>query len=329
MKAAFTPEGEPLVCGTWSGTNGDRQDVIIHCVEGGDYPVLDGDFHEHKRTGGLLPPLSKLGVAAASGVMLYRAESFPPDFRGNLFSALFNMHKIVRHVVERDGATFRSRDHDFLVSDQADFHPTDVLEDADGSILVIDTGSWFGHRPTSRLGKGPVSGGIYRVRREGAAPPADPRGLALDWRRLDLRELARNFDDPRVAVRDRAVAEAARRGTGAIAMLEDLLREAGSVRARLNAVWALARIEGAQARAAIRRGLDDRIMSGSPGRRDRGRAPSRSSSIAAVEGVWSNRMPRRCAARPPRCWAVCEPAMRSHPSWLRSEPAATVSSTMP
>jgi putative membrane-bound dehydrogenase-like protein len=261
VKAAFTPEGEPLVCGTWSGSNDDRQDVIIHCVEGGDYPVLDGDFHEHKRTGGLLPPFVKLGVAAASGVMRYRAESFPPDFRGNLFSALFNMHKVMRHVVERDGATFRSVEHDFLVSDQADFHPTDVLEDADGSILVIDTGSWFIHCPTSRLGRGPVSGGIYRVRREGAAPPADPRGLALEWGQLDPRELARNFDDPRVAVRDRAVEEAARRGTGAIAMLEDILREAGSVRARLNAVWALARIEGAMARAATRRGLDDKDMS--------------------------------------------------------------------
>jgi putative membrane-bound dehydrogenase-like protein len=261
VKAAFTPEGEPLVCGTWSGSHGDRQDVIIHCVEGGDYPVLDGDFHEHKRTGGLLPPLTKLGVAAASGVMRYRGESFPPEFRGNLFSALFNMHKILRHVVERDGATFRSRDQDFLVSDQPDFHPTDVLEDADGSILVVDTGSWFSHCPTSRLGRGPVSGGIYRVRREGAAPAADPRGLALDWGRLDPRELVRLFDDPRGAVRDRAVEEAARHGTGAIDILEDVLREAGSTRVRLNAVWALARIEGEKARAAARRGLDDKDLS--------------------------------------------------------------------
>jgi HEAT repeat protein/glucose/arabinose dehydrogenase len=258
VKAAFTPEGEPLVCGTWSGSNGDRQDVIIHCVEGGDYPVLDGDFREHKRTGGLLPPITKLGVAAASGVLRYRGDSFPPEYRGNLFSALYNTHKVMRHVLGRDGATFRSRDQDFVVSDQADFHPTDVVEDADGSLLVVDTGSWFSHCPTSRLGRGPVAGGIYRVRRDGATPPLDPRGLALDWGRLDSRELARLLDAPRVAVRDRAVEEAARRGVGSIAVLGDVLRHGTAVRARRNAVWALARIEGTEARTAIRRGLDDR-----------------------------------------------------------------------
>jgi putative heme-binding domain-containing protein len=261
VKAAFTPEGEPLVCGTWSGGNGDRQDVIIHCVEGGDYPVLDGDFHEHKRTGGLLPPLTKLGVAAASGVMRYRGDAVPPEFRGNLFSCLFNMHSVMRHVVERDGATFRSNDRDFLISDQADFHPTDVLEDADGSILVVDTGNWFSHCPTSKVGKGRVGGGIYRIRREGAARPSDPRGLERDWGRLEPSELARLLDDPRPAVRDRAVEEAARRGTSAVSVLEDVIRRGGPVGARRNAVWSLTRIEGADARAAVRRALADQDMS--------------------------------------------------------------------
>ena len=71
-----------------------------------------------------------------------------------------------------------SEDSDFVTSDNVDFHPTDVLMDADGSLLVIDTGGWYKLCcPTSQLWKPDVLGGIYRVRRVGAAGPTDPRGL--------------------------------------------------------------------------------------------------------------------------------------------------------
>src|SRR3546814_9217684 len=54
-------------------------------------------------------------------------------------------------------------DSDFLVSDNTDFHPTDVIEDADGSLLVIDTGGWYKLCcPTSQLWKPDVLGAIYR-----------------------------------------------------------------------------------------------------------------------------------------------------------------------
>jgi hypothetical protein len=104
-------------------------------------------------------------VAAASGVTRYQGTAFGAEYRDNLFSALFNLHAVRRHVLERDGDTFRSRNEDFLVSTSPDFHPTDVLEDADGSLLIVDSGSWFEHCPTSKIGKGPVKGGIYRIRR--------------------------------------------------------------------------------------------------------------------------------------------------------------------
>jgi glucose/arabinose dehydrogenase len=260
VKAAFTDEGEPLVCGTWSGGDGDRQDVIIHCVAGGDYPVLDGDFGEHKKTGDLLPPLSRLGVAAACGVARCRGTAFPEGYRGNLFSALFNLHKVMRHIVERDGATFRSRDEDFVTSDDPDFHPTDVVEDADGSLLVVDTGSWFSHCPTSKIGKGAADGGIYRIRRAEADTVADPWGRSIEWARLDPRALAGLLDDLRFAVRDRAIALLARRGSEAVGALREAMRVDAPARARRNAVWALARIDGLDARAAARSALGDPDM---------------------------------------------------------------------
>ena len=81
--------------------------------------------------------------SASSDLMIYRDESFGPEYRGNLFSAMFNMHKIARHILEADGATYRCRTEDFLTSPNADFHATDVLEDADGSLIVVDTGAGF------------------------------------------------------------------------------------------------------------------------------------------------------------------------------------------
>ena len=99
------------------------------------------------------------------------------------------------------GSTFRSYDEDFLTSTSEDFHPTDVLEDADGSLLVIDTGGWFVNGcPTSKIGKPQMVGAIYRVRKADRPVLKDPRGLNLHWDSLDEAALARLLDDERVTV---------------------------------------------------------------------------------------------------------------------------------
>ena len=65
------------------------------------------------------------------------------------------------------------------MSDSRDFHPTDVIEDADGSLLVIDTGPWYKLCcPTSQLAKPEVLGAIYRIRRKGAPHPPIRAGEA-------------------------------------------------------------------------------------------------------------------------------------------------------
>ena len=104
---------------------------------GKPHAVIDG----HKRTGELMPELTAYGPAAPAGLTRYASRVFGDEYRDNFFAAMFNLHKVTRHVLEPSGATFKSRDSDFLVSNSRDFHPTDVLEDADGSLLVIDTGA--------------------------------------------------------------------------------------------------------------------------------------------------------------------------------------------
>ena len=81
-----------------------------------------------------------------------------------------------------------------------------MLEDADGSLLVIDTGGWYKLCcPTSQLVKPDVLGAIYRVRRKGAPKVDDPRGLKLAWAEMSADDLVALLDDPRPAVRRRAV----------------------------------------------------------------------------------------------------------------------------
>jgi putative heme-binding domain-containing protein len=258
VEIAFTPEGEPLATVDILLGQPTRVDAIIHCVEGGLFPYYEPVLHEFKRTGDLLPAVSDLGWVAPSGLMRYRDTALGLEYENNLFSAQFNTHKIQRHVLTRVGATFKASNEDFLVSKDPDFHPTDVLEDADGSLLVIDTGGWFRQGcPTSQTAKPQAKGGIYRIRRADAPKAPDPRGLQLAWEQLPARELAVLLDDPRFAIRDRAIEQLAKRGPDAVPVLRDVLSHSPSMRARRNAVWTALRIDTPQARATIRAALAD------------------------------------------------------------------------
>jgi putative membrane-bound dehydrogenase-like protein len=270
----FTAEGEPLTNGTFAltGTDGNafarnkpvppgnERDALIHCVPGGVYPIKDRNAAEQrgvKQTGDLLPLLYRLDAVAPSGLVRYRGEALGPAYRDNLFAAQFGARTVKRYVLRRDGATFAAEAEDFLTATTEHFHPTDVLEDADGSLLVVDTGNWYNLCPGSHVGKERVHGGIYRVRRAGAAAPADPRGRSLRWDELPVAELVSLLDDGRFAVRDQAVARLGRRGDDAVAALRQALTGHTSARLRRNAIWALARSDRPAARAAVRLALAD------------------------------------------------------------------------
>jgi putative membrane-bound dehydrogenase-like protein len=261
IEVAFTAEGEALATTTSGSLRPRRSDWIIHGVEGGAFPAVDeARLREFRRTGDLLPAVSELGFVSPSGLARYRSGSFGPDYRDNLFTAQYNARRVQRHGVKREGATLRAASNeDFLVSSRPDFRPTDVLEDADGSLLVVDTGGWNTLACASATTAKPeVKGAIYRIRRKGASRVADPWGLKVRWSGLEPRELVRLLEDPRFAVRDRAIAELARRGGAALEALEEAAGNFSLPMARRNAVWALTRIGGAKALAAIRSALGDR-----------------------------------------------------------------------
>jgi putative membrane-bound dehydrogenase-like protein len=245
VDVVFTPGGERIFTTTFlQYPGGGKRDGLIHAIYGGingkDYrAVLD----THPWTGPtLMPVLAHLGAAAPCGLTLYESKVFGPEYQGNLFACLFNMHKVTRHVLTQDGATFKSRDEDFLVSDSLDFHPTDVIEDADGSLLVVDTGGWYRLCcPTSQLTKPDILGGIYRIRRTGVPGIADPRGSTIDWNNMSAAKLAKLLDDQRPAVKKRAIEALAKPARENMAVLAKVVATSKSVETRRNAVWSLTR----------------------------------------------------------------------------------------
>ncbi|MBC8353100.1 MAG: HEAT repeat domain-containing protein [Planctomycetes bacterium] len=253
----FTEEGEML--GTVNILYRQRGDCLVHWMHGGVYPRFDQPqvVAEFQRTGDLLPPVVNLGHVAVSGTTRYRGTQFGAGFADNFLITEFNTHKVVRAKLTRSGSTFAAEVTDFLSCASGDFHPTDVLEDADGSLLIIDTGGWFRIGcPTSQIAKPNILGAIYRIRRSDGKVIDDPRGYDIDWEARPSK-LAKLLDDNRFAVRDRAVRELAQHGATAVASLSKLA-SSPSVQSRRNAVWALSRIVLPEATAAIQTRLTDK-----------------------------------------------------------------------
>jgi putative membrane-bound dehydrogenase-like protein len=259
VAVAFTATGERILCATFlQEPGGGKRDGLIHAIYGGVYGKVHDVIEDHPRTGDIMPVLKHFGPAAPCSVIRYGGEGFGREYRDNLFTCLFNLRKVERDVLVPDGATFKTVDTDFLTSDDPDFHPTAVIEDADGSLIVLNTGGWYKLCcPTSQLAKPDVLGEILRVRRKGARRVEDPRGLSISWEALPTDSLVKLLADPRPAVRKRAISQLARGGRNSIEPLAASLRESTSTEACRNALWALTQIDAPEARQAVRGALAD------------------------------------------------------------------------
>ncbi len=206
VELTFTPAGEVIGTETfYSYPEAGLRDALIYWIDGGVYPKPTGSLDRDGlvRTGSLMPAITHYSRLAPSGIWRYQNDKLGSDYQDNLFTAQFNTHRIVRHKLLREGAGFTTEDETFLWSEDTDFHPTDVLESGDGSLLVVETGGWFIKGcPLSQVSKPELKGAIYRVKPKDAGQEVDdPYGQRIDWDALSASDALRFLADDRPFVR--------------------------------------------------------------------------------------------------------------------------------
>jgi putative membrane-bound dehydrogenase-like protein len=256
---AFLSTGERILsCTFFQYPAAGRRDGLIHAIYGGVYGKKHDSIDEHKQTGDVMPVLVHQGPAAPAGIIAGSESLFGGDAADHLFACYFNLHKVVEHVLIPQGATYQSTEREFLACDHPDFHPTDVYEDADGSLLIVDTGGWYKVCcPTSQIARPDVLGAIYRVRKRGHPPVSDPLGTTLSWETASAHDLANRLADPRLFVRRRATAALRKLGPSAAEAVGYLIQQHADPAVRRRGVWTLALITGETADTALRAALTD------------------------------------------------------------------------
>lgn len=205
-----------------------------------------------------MPVMTKLSRIAPSGLMRYHGKQWGDEFEGNLFSAEFNTGRIMRSSITADGATFKTRDTAFITSTKEDVHPTDVFQDADGSLIVINTGGWFiAGCPLSRVAKLDVPGGIYRVKKVGAKRVDDAWGKRIDFAKMPPGELIKLVNDARLYVSQKATQQLVDMGDEAVEPVATGILKSGDEQTRAAAVFILGRIGIPKAKSAMAGAFED------------------------------------------------------------------------
>lgn len=176
------------------------------------------------------------GGHAHCGLVLYQADTFPPQYRGDAFFHNLHGHRIVRESIERDGSgnVVRHRP-DFLLANHHDHIGVGILLGPDGAIYFSD---WTDpqtchHRDVEIWDRS--NGRLYRVRY------GDAKSSATKLPELSDAELVATLADPnvfhsrqaRVLVQERAAAGKLDRTAAEAA----LAKVEGRDSLRLGALW--------------------------------------------------------------------------------------------
>ena len=254
----FTSNGDMLsTCAIFDSFGGQRHDALIHWVPGGltqrvyGRPLLPD-------TGFRLPATSRWGQVAPAGLMRYRGDTFGEAYEDTLFACHFNTHRVVNVRLEAKNGSFVTRETDFLSSDSIGFHPADILEDADGSLLLLDTGGWLSWGcPFSKRAMPEIKGSIYRIQRKDIPVRYDPRGLKLSWDSLKPKDLIHLLNDSRPVVRDKAVDAIIDRGDAILDLMSNLIVESSDSVFRKRCLWAISRIKSKSSLVFLQKALKD------------------------------------------------------------------------
>jgi len=272
VEVAFTPTGDRFFSATFMQlpANGKRDGIghaLYGSVHGRKHAVVSAK--QVIRTGPLIPVMTHLGPAAPSGLICLDEGNqtlLPNSNKSNssvLVTAQFNLHRVSAHRLQPDGAGYRTNDHFLLESDQVDFHPTDVLEDESGDLLVVDTGGWYDLCcPTSRGDQKVANGGIYRLRpvetgeNEAAETPKSSQPAPIDWDQVSSTKCVELLSDPRPWIRTQAVLHMGELGDQVVPEIKAALSGKHDSSFSIDLIWALSHI-GSDAALTI---VHDRLL---------------------------------------------------------------------
>jgi len=189
VQVDFTPNGDVIGVINLFGIN-PRQDTVMHWLYGGVYERVD----QMKAIDGLprtldqMPVMHDFGHVAVSGATFWRKSGWgSPNKAMQYLVTHFNTGRVMRMELTPNGSSWKAEENEFLRINHPDVHPTEVLEDKDGSLLVLDTGGWFRNGcPSSLMAKNNVFGAVYRIRRNGKQEAKlDPAFAVKAERRMD------------------------------------------------------------------------------------------------------------------------------------------------
>jgi putative heme-binding domain-containing protein len=156
VDVAFDESGDRFFVSTFLHHPGAGvRDGIGHAVYGAVFGKDHAVLQNHPRTGSLFVPIAELGPAAPAGMEIVDSHALIAEF---------NLQRISSHQLIPNGAGFTTQRQDLVIGEQLDFHPVDILQDINGSFLVVDTGGWYDLCcPSSGNEKRISTGGIYRL----------------------------------------------------------------------------------------------------------------------------------------------------------------------
>ncbi|MDA9922030.1 hypothetical protein N9E25_01755 [Verrucomicrobiales bacterium] len=211
---------------------------LFHIVQGGYY---------HKQSKAHLNPYvydyittirDHTHLSAHGGARFYLADTFPSDFRDQLFMCNIHQHQVLTDVMKRNGSSYiGSHGEDFVTTNDLAWVGFSVEVGPDGGVYILD---WHDTDICGNKINFPDSGRIYRLMPKGAKPIERPnigslsdaelvamQGHVNDWyvraARLNLQMRAAN----------------GKLDSGVSADLHKMLKGSGTPPKRLRAFWAL------------------------------------------------------------------------------------------
>ena len=228
VELVFTPAGETIGTMTYfkDPANGER-DALLHFVEGGVYPKWYTVVDEFKRTGDLMPVMTKFARIAPAGLMRYRGTCVRPAIPGQ---------SLQRAIQSAPDSAPRTAPGGRIVPDRGH-----RLPDLHGSRLSSDRRhggrrrqpAGDGHRRVVHPRLSDFAGSQAGNQGRNLPNPQDrrkksggPQGRETESGEPSPVELAKLLSDPRPAVQDRVIELLVTAGEAAVAPLTTVLTTA-------------------------------------------------------------------------------------------------------